>query len=95
MLERHTTACYVEFFLYLIFALAVSAPHCLYKALCFLEEHTFVAHNKEEFAENFKETKGFVKATWCGDRECEDKIKEEFNGILKLSLCIWYPRSVW
>ena len=44
-----------------------------------LEEHTFVAHNKEEFAENFKETKGFVKAMWCGDRECEDKIKEEFN----------------
>ncbi len=44
-----------------------------------LEDHTFVAHNKEEFAENFKETKGFVKAMWCGDRECEDKIKEEFN----------------
>ena len=44
-----------------------------------LEEHTFVAHNKEEFAENFKETKGFVKAMWCGDSECEDKIKEEFN----------------
>jgi prolyl-tRNA synthetase len=44
-----------------------------------LEAHTFAAHNKDEFAESFKETKGFVKAMWCGCRECEDKIKEEFN----------------
>ncbi len=44
-----------------------------------LEEHTFVATTKEEFEENFKETKGFVKAMWCGDRACEDKIKEDYN----------------
>ena len=44
-----------------------------------LEAHTFAAHNKEEFAEAFKETKGFVKAMWCGCRECEDKIKEDYN----------------
>ena len=33
----------------------------------------------DEFAEDFKETKGFVKAMWCGCRECEDKIKEDYN----------------
>ena len=22
---------------------------------------------------------GFAKAMWCGDRACEDKIKDEFN----------------
>jgi prolyl-tRNA synthetase len=49
------------------------------RAKAHLEAHTFVAHNKDEFAEAFKETKGFVKAMWCGCRECEDKIKEEFN----------------
>ena len=49
------------------------------RAKAHLEAHTFAAHNKDEFAENFKETNGFVKAMWCGCRECEDKIKEEFN----------------
>lgn len=44
-----------------------------------LAEHTYAAHNAEEFAEDFKETKGFVKAMWCGSRECEDKIKEQFG----------------
>jgi prolyl-tRNA synthetase len=44
-----------------------------------LEAHTFAAHNTEEFEENFKETKGFVKAMWCGDPACEEKIKEKYN----------------
>ena len=44
-----------------------------------LESHTFEAHNKEEFEEAFKETKGFVKAMWCGCRECEEKIKEDYS----------------
>ena len=47
------------------------------RAKAHLEAHTYVAHDKDEFAENFKETKGFVKAMWCGCRECEDKIKEQ------------------
>ena len=44
-----------------------------------LEAHTFAAHNTEEFEENFKGTKGFVKAMWCGDPACEEKIKEKYN----------------
>ncbi len=41
-----------------------------------LEDKTSVAHNFEEFASVLEEKGGFVKAMWCGNRECEDKIKE-------------------
>ena len=44
-----------------------------------LEEHTFTASTPEEFDECFKETKGFVKAMWCGDTECELKIKDKYG----------------
>jgi prolyl-tRNA synthetase len=37
---------------------------------------TYVATNTEEL-KNIADTKpGFIKAMWCGDRECEDKLKE-------------------
>ena len=44
-----------------------------------LEEHTFEAPDKETFEALFEETKGFVKAMWCGSRECEEKIKEDYS----------------
>ncbi len=44
-----------------------------------LETHTYRAANKEEFEDAFKETKGFVKAMWCGERACEEKIKELYG----------------
>ncbi|MBQ3391942.1 MAG: proline--tRNA ligase [Lachnospiraceae bacterium] len=44
-----------------------------------LAEHTYSAATPEEFKEAFKETKGFVKAMWCGSRECEEKIKEDMS----------------
>ena len=40
------------------------------------EEHTFVAENFDEFVQTVAEKPGFVKAMWCGNQECEDKIKE-------------------
>ena len=43
------------------------------------DENTFVAHNKEEFEQIFAEKTGFVKAMWCGDRACEDEIKEKLS----------------
>jgi len=43
------------------------------------DENTFVAHNKEEFENIFAEKTGFVKAMWCGDRACEDEIKEKLS----------------
>ena len=43
-----------------------------------LEAHTYSAKNWDEFAKFMNENSGFVKAMWCGDVECENKIKEEF-----------------
>ena len=51
----------------------------LAKAKAHLEENTFVATNKEEFIKTFEEQSGFVKAMWCGERECEEKIKEDMS----------------
>ena len=31
----------------------------------------------EEFKDTINNKPGFVKAMWCGNRECEDKIKED------------------
>ena len=39
--------------------------------------HTYVATNYEEFVETINEKPGFIKAMWCGDQACEDKIKED------------------
>ncbi|TYS19873.1 proline--tRNA ligase [Rossellomorea vietnamensis] len=47
------------------------------KALKHREEKTSIALNFEEFAEKLDSNKGFIKAMWCGDQVCEDKIKEE------------------
>ncbi len=41
-----------------------------------LEEKTQVATSLEEFEKKINENQGYIKAMWCGNRECEDKIKE-------------------
>lgn len=41
-----------------------------------VEKHTFVAKSLDEYQEIFKHNQGFVKMMWCGDKVCEDKIKE-------------------
>jgi prolyl-tRNA synthetase len=51
----------------------------------FLEEHTSSATNMDELVEIVNTKRGFVKAMWCGCRECEDKLKE-MSGIT--SRCI-------
>jgi prolyl-tRNA synthetase len=48
----------------------------LERARAHRDAHTYVAHNMTEFRKLFKEQSGFVKAMWCGDRACEDKVKE-------------------
>ena len=40
------------------------------------DEKTYVARNLDEFIDTVNNKPGFVKAMWCGDRACEDKIKE-------------------
>lgn len=51
----------------------------LERARAHREEHTYTAHNMEEFRNIFNEKSGFVKAMWCGCQECEDRIKEELS----------------
>ena len=41
------------------------------------DAHTFSATNYEEFVDAINNKPGFVKAMWCGDVECENKIKED------------------
>lgn len=47
------------------------------KALAHRNEKTTVATNMEEFNQTLDQDPGFIKAMWCGDLECEEKIKEE------------------
>lgn len=44
-----------------------------------MEEHTYTAVDYESFRKTFEEKSGFVKAMWCGSRECEEKIKEDMQ----------------
>lgn len=41
-----------------------------------MEAKTTIAHNLEEFQANMNKEQGFIKAMWCGNEECEAKIKE-------------------
>lgn len=41
------------------------------------DAHTYVATDYEEFKKTVAEKQGFVKAMWCGEQDCEDKIKED------------------
>ncbi len=49
----------------------------LEKARSHRESKTIVATTFEAFKEQIEEKGGFIKAMWCGDLACEDKIKEE------------------
>lgn len=51
------------------------------RALENMKEKTFEATTYEDFLTIAKETPGFIKAMWCGDAECETKIKDETGGV--------------
>ena len=40
------------------------------------DSHTYSAVTWDEFVDTINNKPGFVKAMWCGDQACEDKIKE-------------------
>ena len=40
------------------------------------EEKTTIANNLEEFEKNINENQGYIKTMWCGNQDCEDKVKE-------------------
>ena len=45
-------------------------------ALSRRDRMTYVAKTLDEMTEIAETKPGFIKAMWCGDRECEDKLKE-------------------
>ena len=51
----------------------------LERARAHVKEHTYTALNKDEFVKTFAEKTGFVKAMWCGERACEEQIKEDMG----------------
>jgi len=53
------------------------------KALKMREEKTSTAENLDDFKKNLKENPGFIKAMWCGERDCEDTIKEETGASIR------------
>lgn len=46
-----------------------------------LVNKTFVATSYDDFLDTAKNKPGFIKAMWCGDVECEEKIKDDTGGV--------------
>ena len=51
---------------------------------------TYSSTNMDEFEKTLDETPGFIKAMWCGDRACEDTIKEKTGAT---SRCIPFEQE--
>ena len=54
------------------------------QALKFQQDNTYRASNYEEFKSIIENKRGFVKAFWCGDTDCEDRIKEETMATIRV-----------
>ena len=55
-----------------------------------MESQTYEAHTKEEIIDIINTNPGFVKADWCGSKECEEELKD-LRGIK--SRCILEDRE--
>ena len=51
------------------------------RALKNREEKTSDAHSYEEFLEIAEKKPGFIRAMWCGETECEEKLKDVTGGV--------------
>lgn len=56
----------------------------LKKAKGFLEQSITTVRTYDEFTEVLKEKGGFIRASWCGDSKCEEKIKEETGATIRV-----------
>jgi len=54
------------------------------RALKFREDNTHDAADGAEFKRLIEEKRGFVRAVWCGDEACEDKIKAETLATIRV-----------
>lgn len=53
------------------------------RALAFQKENTREVQSYKEFKSVIEEKRGFIKAFWCGNDECETKIKEETMATIR------------
>ena len=51
------------------------------RALENLQSKLSTAHNYDEFLDIAENKPGFIRAMWCGDSECEDKLKDVTGGV--------------
>ncbi|NLW03248.1 MAG: proline--tRNA ligase [Clostridiaceae bacterium] len=61
------------------------------KALKHMEERTFTAKDLDELERKINEKQGFIKAMWCGDEACEDKVKERTSATAR---CIPFEQEI-
>ena len=68
-----------------------------------MENMTYTASTKEEFKEIADTKPGFIRTMWCGDRQCEEEIKDQLGGVTSRCMpfkqehlsdtCIWCGRE--
>lgn len=63
----------------------------LEKARLFRDQKTYTAKTFDEFEKTLNETPGFIKVMWCGDRACEEKIKEKTGATAR---CIPFEQEM-
>jgi prolyl-tRNA synthetase len=54
------------------------------KAKKFLEENITTVNTYEEFKKTLKEKGGFIRACWCANSVCEERIKEETGATIRI-----------
>ena len=54
------------------------------RAKKFLEEHITSVETYDEFKEVLRKKGGFIRACWCSNQTCEEKIKEETGATIRL-----------
>lgn len=72
----------------------------LERARAHRDAHTYEAVTYDEFKETVATKPGFIKAMWCGDEACENKIKEETTATeplyaMEAGTFIRYLRLLW
>lgn len=55
------------------------------------QKRTNIATSLEEFTQKIEQNQGYIKTMWCGDQECENKIKEVTNAH---SRCIPFEQEI-
>ena len=53
------------------------------RARKFLEENIYETSDYNEFKKIIENQRGLIKTYWCGNKDCEDKIKEETKASIR------------